>query len=60
MIEVDDSVIPEKYKTVSGSVVRVEYEGDVNFILNYNSHDIIVEFEGKSYTIPSLDFVRID
>lgn len=55
-----DGVITEKYATESGSVVRVEYEGGVNFILNYNSFDITVQFDGQIYTIGALGFVRID
>jgi len=50
----------DKYKTVSGTVVRVEYEGGVNFILNYNSYEIKVNFGGQSYTVEPLSFVRID
>ena len=50
----------QRYKTVSGTVVRVEYEGGVNFILNYNSYPITVEYDGTSYDIGALDFVRID
>lgn len=58
--EEEEVVVPDKYKTVSGSVVRVEYEGNVNFILNYNSYAITVEYEGQEYEIAALDFVRID
>ena len=50
----------DKYKTESGTVVRVEYEGGVNFILNYNSFDVTVEYDGVTYDIDSLNFVRID
>ena len=50
----------QRYKTVSGTVVRVEYEGGVNFILNYNSYPITVEYDGTTYDIAALDFVRID
>lgn len=57
--EVEENV-PEKYVTTSGSVVRVEYEGGVNFILNYNSYDIHVKYDGNEYTIGALSFVRID
>lgn len=56
----EEKVIIDKYATVRGSIVRVEYEGGVNFILNYNSYDVIVEVGGVIYTIPSLNFVRID
>lgn len=58
--EEEDEVVLDKYLTTSGSVVRVEYEGGVNFILNYNSFDIKVEWDGNKYEIPALDFVRID
>ena len=37
-------------------VVLVVYEGGEGFILNYNSQDVIVEFEGKIYTVKALDF----
>ncbi len=56
----EETVVPDKYATVSGSVVRVEYEGNVNFILNYNSFDVTVEYEGETYTVSALNFVRID
>lgn len=58
--EEEEIVVPDKYKTVRGSVVRVEYEGGVNFILNYNSYDITVEYEGTTYDVSALNFVRID
>lgn len=58
--EEEEIVVPDKYKTTVGSVVRVEYEGGVNFILNYNSFAITVEYDGQTYTIDGLNFVRID
>ncbi|MGN1346051.1 MAG: DUF5696 domain-containing protein [Eubacteriales bacterium] len=58
--EEEEKIVPDKYKTVSGSIVRVEYEGGVNFILNYNSYAITVEYDGQTYEIDSLSFVRID
>ena len=36
-VEEEETVVPDKYKTTTGSVVRVEYEGGVSFILNYLS-----------------------
>ena len=48
-----------KYTTTSGTVVRVEYEGGVNFLLNYNSFDITVKYNGQTYEIEALGFVRI-
>jgi len=56
----EEEVVLDKYKTVSGTVVRVEYEGGVSFILNYNSFEINVEYDGTTYTIPGLDFIRIN
>ncbi len=50
---------PDKYKTQSGTVVRVEYEGNVNFILNYNSFEIKVTWNGQTYTIAPLSYERI-
>ena len=46
-VEEEETVVPDKYKTTVGSVVRVEYEGGVSFILNYNSFAITVEYEGS-------------
>ena len=51
--------VKTKYTTTSGSVVRVEYEGGVNFLLNYNSFDITVEYNGQTYELEALGFVRI-
>lgn len=58
--EVEEEVLPEKYATVSGSVVRVAYENGINFILNYNNYEVTVEYNGVVYNIPALNFVRID
>ena len=49
----------DRYNTKSGTVVLVEYEGGVKFILNYNSFDVTVNYGGKTYTIPALYFERI-
>ena len=57
--EVSGEYVKTKYTTTSGSVVRVEYEGGVNFLLNYNSFDITVEYNGQTYEIEALGFVRI-
>lgn len=50
----------QKYETVTGSVVRVEYENGTNFIINYNSYDVTVEYGGETYEVEALNFVRID
>lgn len=49
-----------KVETESGTVIRVEYEGGTNFIINYNSFDIKVEFGGETYDVGALDFIRVD
>ena len=48
-----------KYTTTKGSIVRVEYEGNVSFLLNYNSFDVTVKYNNQTYTIAALCFVRI-
>ena len=55
-----DGEINPTYATQQGSVVRVEYEGGTTFILNYNSFDITVEWNGEHYEIGALGFCRID
>ncbi len=50
----------QRYETVSGSVVRVEYENGTSFIINYNSYDVTVEYGGETYEVEALNFVRID
>ena len=35
----------------NSNVVLVVYEGGEGFILNYNSYDVVVEYEGKTYEI---------
>ncbi len=58
--EEEETVVLDKYKTTVGSVVRVEYEGDVNFLLNYNSFAVTVEYDGQTYEIDPLGFIRIN
>ena len=48
-----------KYRTESGTVVRVEYEGGISFILNYNSFDVVAKYNGQNIEIGALDFVRV-
>ncbi len=49
----------DKYKTTRGSVVRVEYEGGVSFIINYNSFNIVVNYNGQKINVGPLSFERI-
>lgn len=49
-----------KVATEKGSVVRVGYENGTSFIINYNSFDVDVSFEGETYSVDALSFVRVD
>ncbi len=51
--------LEEKYNTERGSVVLVEYEGGVSFILNYNSYDITVQLDGETYSVEAMGFYRV-
>ena len=53
------AVDPNKYNTPEGSIVRVDYEGGTTFILNYNSYDVTVEYEGQTYEIEAMGFAKI-
>lgn len=52
--------LTSKYLTTQGTVIYVEYENGVGFILNFNSFDISVELDGTQYQIGSLGYVRIE
>ncbi len=41
----------------NSTVVLVVYAGGEGFILNYNSQDIVIEFEGEKQIIQAFDFV---
>ena len=58
-VQVIEGLGDPKYYTVSGTVVRVEYENGTSFILNYNSYNIKAIYNGETYTIDALGFVRI-
>ncbi|MBQ4576461.1 MAG: hypothetical protein IJB07_01895, partial [Firmicutes bacterium] len=57
--EEEEKIVPEKYATTSGSIVYVEYENGIGFILNYNSFDVTTEVNGKTYTVEGMNFVKI-
>jgi len=42
-----------------GSIVYMEYDNGVSFVLNYNSFAVSVEIDGVAYTVESVDFVKI-
>ena len=48
----------EDGKTLDNSrIVRVEYENGEGFILNYNSYDVTVVYEGTTYNVESLGYI---
>ncbi len=57
--EETDEYVKTKYTTTSGSIIRVGYEDGTNFLLNYNSFDVTVQYNGTTYTIAALGFVKI-
>ncbi len=48
-----------KYTSDDGRIVKVTYEGNKAFILNYNNFDITVVDDGKTYTVGALEFARV-
>lgn len=49
-----------KYTDDSGSIVYVEYDNGVFFILNYNYYTVQVECDGASYTIAPSGCVKVE
>lgn len=49
-----------RVSTESGTVVRVGYDNGVSFIINYNSFDVTAEYQGKTFEVPALDFIRVE
>ena len=58
-VKVIEGLGDPKYYTVSGTVVKVEYETGAAFLLNYNSFDVKAMYNGELVTIDALGFVRI-
>ncbi len=50
----------EKYETTLGTVVNVVYENGTSFFINYNTYDVVVNFNGADHVIGALDFVKLD
>ncbi len=44
----------------NGRIVKVVYEGNVTFYLNFNSFGVEVTDNGQTYTLESLGFVRVN
>ncbi len=58
-IKIPTEVDQSKYDVTLGSVVAVEYEGGITFLLNFNSFEITVEYDGETYTIEPMWFERL-
>ena len=48
-----------KYTSDDGRIVKVTYEGNKAFILNYNNFDITVVDDGVTYSIEALGFAKV-
>ena len=48
-----------KYTTDEGKIAVVTYSNGVKFVLNFNSFDVTVEYDGVQYTVESLGFIKI-
>lgn len=57
--EESDEYVRTKYTTDEGAIAVVTYSNGVKFILNFNSFDVTVEYDGIEYAIGALDFVKI-
>lgn len=53
-----ESNISAKYITDEGKIVIVTYENGVQFVLNYNSYDVVVDVDGETLQIDALDYVK--
>ena len=42
----------------NSNVVLVVYEGGEGFVLNYNSYDVVVNYEGKTYEIAPFSYAK--
>lgn len=54
-----EGYVRTKYTTDEGKIAVVTYSNGVKFILNFNSFDVTVEYEGETYELDSLGFVKI-
>ena len=56
-----DEFYQDEITTIVGNytIVYVTYENGISFVLNYNGFDISVDMNGTTYTVGSMDFVKI-
>jgi hypothetical protein len=50
--------INAKYITDEGKIVVVTYENGIQFVLNYNSYDVVVDVDGETLQIDALGYVK--
>ena len=48
----------DNVKLNNSSIVLVVYENGEGFVLNYNSYDVVVNFEGKTYEIAPFGYAK--
>ena len=53
-----ESNINAKYITDEGKIVVVTYENGIQFVLNYNSYDVVVDVDGETLQIDALGYVK--
>ncbi len=58
-VEQTEGYVRTKYTTDDGKIAVVTYSNGVKFILNFNSFDVTVEYDGVEYTVKDLGFVKI-
>jgi hypothetical protein len=58
-VEQVEGYVRTKYTTDEGKIAVVTYSNGVKFILNFNSFDVNVKYDGVDYTVKDLGFVKI-
>ncbi|MBQ7715669.1 MAG: hypothetical protein IJT70_07360 [Clostridia bacterium] len=51
--------VDPKYQIDQGTVVKETYEDGTVFLINYNSFDVIINYEGESVIIEALSFIKM-
>lgn len=58
-VEETEGYVRTKYTTDEGKIAVVTYSNGVKFILNFNSFDVTVKYDGVDYTVKDLGFIKI-
>ena len=55
------ALVESKYVVDNNRIVRVEYENGVNFYLNFNNYDVVIELDnGESLQLEAEGFYRAE